>query len=48
MLTVEPINAYDDNYIWLITTNEGSLVVDPGESNKIIELICFNKIKNFF
>ena len=44
MLTVEPINAYDDNYIWLITTNEGSLVVDPGESNKIIELIDSNKI----
>lgn len=44
MLTVEPINAYDDNYIWLITTNEGSLVVDPGESNKIIELIDNNKI----
>ena len=44
MLTVEPIKAYDDNYIWLITTNEGSLVVDPGESNKIIELIDSNKI----
>ena len=44
MLSVEPINAYDDNYIWLITTNEGSLVVDPGESNKIIELIDSNKI----
>ena len=44
MLTVEPIKAYDDNYIWLITTNEGSLVVDPGESNKIIELIDNNKI----
>ena len=44
MLTVEPINAYDDNYIWLITTNEWSLVVDPGESNKIIELIDNNKI----
>tara|TARA_B100001115_G_C15756012_1_gene370017 strand:+ start:132 stop:896 length:765 start_codon:yes stop_codon:yes gene_type:complete len=39
MLSVEPINAYDDNYIWLITTNEGSIVVDPGESKKIIELI---------
>ena len=44
MLTVEPIKAYNDNYIWLITTNEGSLVVDPGESNKIIELIDSNKI----
>jgi len=44
MLTVEPIKAYDDNYIWLITTNEGSLVVDPGESNKIIELIDSDKI----
>ena len=36
MLSVEPLKAYDDNYIWLVSTNEGSIVIDPGESNKII------------
>ena len=39
MLNVEPIKAYDDNYIWLISTNEGSIVVDPGESENIIKSI---------
>ena len=39
MLNVEPIKAYDDNYIWLISTNEGSIVVDPGESERIIKSI---------
>ena len=34
MLNVEPIKAYEDNYIWLISTNEGSIVVDPGEFYK--------------
>ena len=45
MLSVEPIKAYEDNYIWLVSTNEGSIVVDPGESNKIIDLMGTNKIK---
>ena len=44
MLSVEPIKAYEDNYIWLVTTNEGSIVIDPGESKEIINLIDENKI----
>ena len=44
MLSVEPIKAYSDNYIWLISTNEGSIVVDPGESGEILNLIDSNKI----
>jgi hydroxyacylglutathione hydrolase len=44
MLSVEPLKAYDDNYIWLVSTNEGSIVIDPGESNKIIDLMNKNKI----
>ena len=44
MLIVEPIKAYTDNYIWLVSTNEGSIVVDPGESEEILNLIDSNKI----
>lgn len=44
MLSVEPIKAYTDNYIWLVSTNEGSIVVDPGESKKILNLIDNNEI----
>ena len=44
MLSVDPIKAYTDNYIWLISTNEGSIVVDPGESKEILNLVDSNKI----
>ena len=44
MLNIEPIKAYTDNYIWLVSTNEGSIVVDPGESEEILNLIDSNKI----
>ena len=44
MLSVEPIKAYTDNYIWLVSTNEGSIVVDPGESEEILNLIDTNEI----
>ena len=44
MLIVEPIKAYTDNYIWLVSTNEGSIVVDPGESKEILNLIDANEI----
>ena len=44
MLSVEPIKAYTDNYIWLVSTNEGSIVVDPGESERIIKAIDENTI----
>ena len=39
MINIEPIEAFSDNYIWLVTTNEGSIVIDPGESSKTIELL---------
>ena len=36
MLKISPINAFSDNYIWLIQTNEGNTLVDPGDSKPII------------
>ncbi|MFL2707980.1 MAG: hydroxyacylglutathione hydrolase [Gammaproteobacteria bacterium] len=44
MFSVNPIKAFSDNYIWLLTTNEGSIVVDPGEAVKILDLIDKDKI----
>ena len=44
MLSIKPIKALSDNYIWLVTTNEGSIVIDPGESKQIIDLIKSNEI----
>ena len=39
MINIEPIKAFDDNYIWLMTTNEGSIVIDPGESINLLKAI---------
>ena len=44
MINIEPIGAFSDNYIWLLTTNEGSLVVDPGESNSLLKTLKENDL----
>ena len=44
MINIEPIEAFSDNYIWLVTTNEGSIVIDPGESSKIINYVKDNQL----
>ncbi|HYN77763.1 MAG TPA: MBL fold metallo-hydrolase, partial [Lamprocystis sp. (in: g-proteobacteria)] len=39
MLTIHPIPAFDDNYIWLLTEPPGrnAVVVDPGDADPVIE-----------
>ena len=44
MINIEPIKAFNDNYIWLATTNEGSIVIDPGEAHKIIKYLKGNDL----
>ena len=44
MIKIEPIKAFSDNYIWLVTTNEGSIVIDPGESSNVINHIHKNQL----
>ena len=44
MIKIESIEAFTDNYIWLVTTNEGSIVIDPGESSKTINFIKDNQL----
>ena len=39
MVNIESIEAFTDNYIWLVTTNEGSIVIDPGESNNLLKIL---------
>jgi len=34
-MNIQSIKAFNDNYIWLISTNEGNLVIDPGESEPV-------------
>ncbi len=44
MINIEPIKAFSDNYIWLVTTNEGSIVIDPGESQNTLDYLSNKKI----
>ncbi len=41
MLTIEPISAFQDNYIWLLRgQGEGGVaVVDPGDEQPVLELL---------
>lgn len=45
MINIEPIKAFNDNYIWLVTTNEGSIVIDPGEAEKTLKYLRVNDLK---
>ena len=42
MIKIHPIEAFNDNYIWLITTNTGSIVFDPGESSNLLSYLDKN------
>ena len=39
LIHIEPIKAFQDNYIWLIHKGKNSIVVDPGDANPVIETI---------
>ena len=45
MINIEPIEAFSDNYIWLLTTNEGSIVIDPGESQNLLKILKENNFQ---
>ena len=36
MVTISPINAFSDNYIWLIERGQHAYVVDPGEPEPVL------------
>lgn len=36
MITITPIPAFQDNYIWLISNGQHAVVVDPGDADTVI------------
>ncbi|SFC49361.1 hydroxyacylglutathione hydrolase [Alkalibacterium subtropicum] len=38
-MTIHPINALSDNYIWVIEENDEAIVVDPGEAEGVLKLL---------
>ncbi len=39
LIQIEPIEAFQDNYIWLIHNDQNCIVVDPGDANPVIEVL---------
>ena len=39
MINIENIEAFRYNYIWLVTTIVGSIVIDPGESTNLLKIL---------
>ena len=39
MINIKPLKAFTDNYIWLLETNEGVSVVDPGDARPVIDYL---------
>ncbi|MBK5965619.1 hydroxyacylglutathione hydrolase [Thiocystis minor] len=45
MLQIRPIQAFSDNYIWLLTEGSGSaVVVDPGDADPVLETLAAERL----
>lgn len=45
MLDVQPIPAFEDNYIWLLTEGAGNaVVVDPGDAEPVLERLSTERL----
>jgi len=44
-LTVEPINAFQDNYIWLLHNGEQAAVVDPGDAAPVLAALSLRSLE---
>jgi len=47
MIEVVPVPSFNDNYIWLLRTNNSNTVavVDPGDAEPVLEVLKQNKLK---
>lgn len=45
MLQVQPIRAFSDNYVWLLTDGSGAAVaVDPGDADPVLEALSASRL----
>ena len=44
MLSIFPIPAFTDNYIWCLHNNETAVVVDPGDANVVKQYLTANQL----
>lgn len=42
---IHPIPAFQDNYIWIIHDNESAVIVDPGQSQGVIDFLNQHQLR---
>jgi len=45
IIAIEPIAAFRDNYIWLLTRGERAAVVDPGDAAPVQEVLAARRLR---
>lgn len=45
MLTIDPIRAFTDNYIWIIHDQSHAVIVDPGTASPVMEYLRHKKLQ---
>lgn len=43
-MKIHPINAFSDNYIWMIEEGTEAIVVDPGEADRVVHYLEENNL----
>ncbi|ART79692.1 hydroxyacylglutathione hydrolase [Oceanisphaera avium] len=44
-LTIRPISAFQDNYIWLVTNNKQAVIVDPGQAEPVMQVLAEQQLE---
>jgi len=44
-MNIHPLEAFSDNYIWLMEENSNVVVVDPGEAEGVLNYLKENSTK---
>src|SRR5215204_350126 len=44
-LTVTPLSAFKDNYLWLLTRGEEAAIVDPGDAEPVIRALDERRVR---
>jgi hydroxyacylglutathione hydrolase len=45
MLKVTPIQAFEDNYIWLLQLGDNAVVIDPGDAQPVLKTLHEHRLK---
>ena len=44
LIHIDPIEAFQDNYIWLIHNDQNSIIVDPGDAKPVVSALERKKL----